>query len=144
MRANQNNLQVDAFPAIKYYSMYKNLNRKKKLRLGRSLMNNPVGIRKEASEMEKSLQVGVIGDYDPNLRFHIATNEALNHAAKALSVPLDCSWLSTQSLEPRTIGKTLKQFDALWCGPGSPYKSMDGALLAIRFAREQGWPFIGT
>jgi CTP synthase (UTP-ammonia lyase) len=117
---------------------------KQKLPLDPSPMNNPLGIRKEASEMKKSLIVGVIGDYDPNLRFHIATNEALNHAAKALSVPLDCSWLPTQSLAPMTIGKALKQFDALWCGPGSPYKSMDGALLAIRFAREQGWPFIGT
>ena len=39
---------------------------------------------------------------------------------------------------------TLKQFDALWCAPGSPYKSMDGALRGIQFARERGWPFIAT
>jgi CTP synthase (UTP-ammonia lyase) len=38
----------------------------------------------------------------------------------------------------------LQQFDALWCAPASPYKSMQGALQAIQFAREQGWPFIGT
>ena len=43
-----------------------------------------------------------------------------------------------------SVGTTLKPFDALWCAPGSPYKSMDGALRAIQFAREQGWPFIGT
>jgi CTP synthase (UTP-ammonia lyase) len=38
----------------------------------------------------------------------------------------------------------LRRFDALWCAPGSPYQSMDGALQGIRFAREEGWPFIGT
>ena len=28
--------------------------------------------------------------------------------------------------------------------PGSPYRDIDGALRAIRFAREQGRPFLGT
>jgi CTP synthase (UTP-ammonia lyase) len=94
--------------------------------------------------MNQHLQVGVIGDYDPKLRFHIATNEALLNAAETLSVSVDTSWIPTESLTSGLIGKTLKQFDALWCAPGSPYKSMDGALRAIQFAREQGWPFIGT
>ena len=94
--------------------------------------------------MNQLLQVGVIGDYDPKLRFHIATNEALLNAAETLSVSVDTSWIPTESLASGLIGKTLKQFDALWCAPGSPYKRMDGALQAIRFAREQGWPFIGT
>jgi len=94
--------------------------------------------------MNQHLQVGVIGDYDPKLRFHIATNEALLHAAETLSVSVDTSWIPTESLASGLIGKTLEQFDALWCAPGSPYKSMDGALRAIQFAREQGWPFIGT
>ncbi len=31
-----------------------------------------------------------------------------------------------------------------FCSPGSPYRSLDGALEAIRFAREGGVPFIGT
>jgi len=94
--------------------------------------------------MNQQLQVGVIGDYDPNLRFHIATNEALLNAAEALSVSVDTSRIPTESLVGGLIGKTLKHFHALWCAPGSPYKSMDGALRAIQFAREEGWPFVGT
>ena len=35
-------------------------------------------------------------------------------------------------------------FDGLWCVPASPYRSTEGALRAIRFAREQGRPFLGT
>jgi CTP synthase (UTP-ammonia lyase) len=94
--------------------------------------------------MNRQLKVGIIGDYDPNLLSHIPTNEALGHAAKALSVSVDSSWLPTESLTYGFDGRTLKQFDALWCAPGSPYKSMDGALQAIQFARETGWPFVGT
>lgn len=94
--------------------------------------------------MNQQVNVGIIGDYDPNLRYHIATDEALGHAATALSVSLTSSWIPTQSLTKGTVGTTLKPFHALWCAPGSPYKSMDGALRAIQFAREQGRPFIGT
>jgi CTP synthase (UTP-ammonia lyase) len=38
----------------------------------------------------------------------------------------------------------LAGFDGLWCVPASPYRSMEGALLGIRHAREQGVPFLGT
>ncbi len=94
--------------------------------------------------MNQLLRVGVIGDFDPNRRSHTATNEALSHAARALSMTVDCSWLPTQPLDDEWAAATLRRFDALWCAPGSPYHNMNGALRAIRFARERGWPFIGT
>jgi CTP synthase (UTP-ammonia lyase) len=94
--------------------------------------------------MARTLKVGIIGDYNPESRFHSATNEALKHAAKALHVELEFKWLGTQSIENKSEQKTLERFDALWCSPGSPYQSMNGALQGIRFARERGWPFIGT
>jgi len=94
--------------------------------------------------MTQSLRVGILGDFSSRYPSHLATNEALSHAAAALAVAVDCSWLPTQSLEDEGSEITLKQFDALWCAPGSPYQSMDGALRAIRFAREQDWPFTAT
>jgi CTP synthase (UTP-ammonia lyase) len=94
--------------------------------------------------MNRPLRVGIIGDFDPSYPSHAATNEALSHAARALPLTLDRSWLPTQSLAHEGSETILKQFDALWCAPGSPYKSMDGALKAIRFGREHGWPFLGT
>ena len=94
--------------------------------------------------MNREIKVGIIGDYDPHRRYHIATNEAFGHAATALSVSLTSSWIPTQSLATGSVAATLKPFHALWCAPGSPYKSMAGALRAIQFAREQGWPFMGT
>ncbi len=102
-------------------------------------------LKEDPSEMDRQLKVGIIGDYDPKKFFsHIPTNEALRHAASALSVSLESAWLSTPSLVNQSRMTILRQFDALWCAPGSPYKSMDGALQSIRFAREMGWPFIAT
>jgi len=38
----------------------------------------------------------------------------------------------------------LARLDGVWLAPGSPYRSLDGALLAIRHARERGVPLVGT
>jgi CTP synthase (UTP-ammonia lyase) len=92
----------------------------------------------------QSLKVGIIGDYHAASRFHRATGAALHHAAGALAAAVDIVWLPTPSLAGEQADASLSQFDALWCAPGSPYQSMEGALQAIRFAREQGRPFIGT
>jgi CTP synthase (UTP-ammonia lyase) len=94
--------------------------------------------------VNQPLKVGIIGDFDPNNLTHIATNEALSHAAKALAVTVELAWLPTPSLGDEFSQTQLKSFDALWCAPASPYQSMSGALRAIRFAREEDWPFLGT
>jgi CTP synthase (UTP-ammonia lyase) len=94
--------------------------------------------------MEQPLSIGIIGDFDPKLPYHKATTDALGHAATALSVGVTCAWLPTHPLEDANRAATLMQFDALWCAPGSPYKSMDGALKGIQFAREKDVPFFGT
>ena len=94
--------------------------------------------------MDQEVDVGIIGDYNPQMSHHIATDESLAHAGAALSVKVSSSWVPTESLAIGGVESTLNPFDAIWCGPGSPYKSMDGALQAIRFAREQRRPFIGT
>jgi len=38
----------------------------------------------------------------------------------------------------------LETFDGLWAAPGAPYRSLQGGLTGIRFARERGVPFVGT
>jgi CTP synthase (UTP-ammonia lyase) len=94
--------------------------------------------------MNEPVQVGIIGDFDPQSRYHHATNDALRHAGHRLSVEVNCVWLPTASLDVAHPEATLEPFDALWCAPGSPYVSIAGALNGIRFAREKGRPFVGT
>jgi len=93
--------------------------------------------------MRAEVTIGIIGDYDGRIS-HVATNDAIAHAAAALSITADVRWLPTAQL-PSSEGETmLRDCDALWASPGSPYQSMDGALQGIRFARERDWPFLGT
>jgi CTP synthase (UTP-ammonia lyase) len=88
--------------------------------------------------------IGIIGDFNSEAETHLATNEALQHAAHALATTATVSWVPTVELSRGVVSDSLASFDALWGAPGSPYVSMEGALRGIRFAREKGWPFFGT
>lgn len=81
-----------------------------------------------------------MGDYRDDFEPHAVTNAFLAHAAAASGVVVAPAWLETDRL---TV-KALKEFDALWIAPGSPYRSPEGALDAIRFARETGLPLGGA
>lgn len=94
--------------------------------------------------MTQPVRIAIVGDYNQDSRSHVATNEALTHTAESLSIPLEYKWLPTQTLFSEGAEGKLGKFHGLWAAPGSPYSSTDGALNSIRFAREQGWPFIGT
>ncbi|MFQ6351102.1 CTP synthase C-terminal region-related (seleno)protein [Pseudomonas sp. R11F] len=87
------------------------------------------------------LHLALIGDYNPDVIAHQAIPIALQQAADALKLKIDVQWLDTDTLTPHTA---LHRFDGFWCVPASPYRDADGALRAIRFAREQKRPFLGT
>ena len=84
-----------------------------------------------------SALIGVVGDFNPKNATHQFTNSALGH------LRLRFEWVPTNSVgdEPAT---RLAAYDGLWIAPASPYRSMEGALAAIRYARERGVPLVGT
>lgn len=90
------------------------------------------------------VRIGILGDFDPDYRSHHATNECLQHAAHKLNIEVQSEWLPTPALLEPDTEKKLETFDGLWASPGSPYKSFDGMLKGIEFARRRDWPFVGT
>ncbi len=92
--------------------------------------------------METSaIRIALIGDYDPQVTAHQAIPVALGMAAEQLKLNVQFQWLATDHINTDAV---LEDFDGFWCVPASPYRDMDGALRAIRFAREQQRPFLGT
>lgn len=86
--------------------------------------------------------LALVGDHDPSITAHRAIPLALARANRALGSDLKWTWL--RSDEVGNPARTLHDATGLWVVPGSPYASMDGALAAIRFARERALPFLGT
>lgn len=94
--------------------------------------------------MAQQARIGLVGDRSDEVRAHQAIPRAFELIAQASGPKVTVSWLSTRELADRRVETIARGLDGLWCVPGSPYASMDGALAAIRHARESGLPFLGT
>lgn len=88
--------------------------------------------------------IAIIGDLRPGNRSHMATTDAIAHCSAALGLAVEHCWVGTDELAQPGGMKRLAGFNGFWIAPGSPYKSMAGALSAIQRAREKGFPLLGT
>jgi CTP synthase (UTP-ammonia lyase) len=91
-----------------------------------------------------AVRIGILGDFNTEFRSHHATTDSLQHAGGKLNLKVESEWLPTRSLTAPGAEKILESFDGIWASPGSPYKSFDGMLKGIEFARRRDWPFLGT
>jgi CTP synthase (UTP-ammonia lyase) len=85
--------------------------------------------------------IALVGDFSPSIVAHRAIPEALTLAARDTRAAVDWNWVATSEIHDAT---SLAKFSAIWLVPGSPYLNMNGALTAVRFARETRRPFLGT
>jgi CTP synthase (UTP-ammonia lyase) len=90
------------------------------------------------------VHIGIFGEYDPASPTLPSVEKSIEHAAGKLKISVEAQWLPTDSLLDPDLNKKLEAFDGLWAAPGSPYKSFDGMLRGIEFARRRDWPFLGT
>src|SRR5262249_35040949 len=93
---------------------------------------------KEERKMN-SLRIALIGDFNAAVLAHRAIPAALELAATKTGCTVEPIWVGTASLKPN-VSPQLSEFAGIWCVPASPYANTQGALDAIRFAREQGRP----
>jgi len=91
-----------------------------------------------------AVRIGIFGDYDPASPTLPWVEKSIQHAAEQLKIAVEATWLPTPSLLESELDQKLEAFDGLWAAPGSPYKSADGMLRGIEFARRRDWPFLGT
>jgi CTP synthase (UTP-ammonia lyase) len=88
--------------------------------------------------------IAVVGDRSPGLEPQDAIEPAIRHAASSLPVPCPAvRWIDTTVLE-RAGPAVLDGTAGVWVAPGGPFRSLDGALSGIRWARERSIPLIGT
>jgi CTP synthase (UTP-ammonia lyase) len=89
----------------------------------------------------RTFQVALVGDHDPAVTAHQAIPRALALAGDRLGLPIQPSWIHTTRL---TSLESLASAAGIWCVPASPYANPTGVLAAIRLARQERIPFLGT
>jgi CTP synthase (UTP-ammonia lyase) len=85
-------------------------------------------------------RIALVGDRSANVRAHARIPALIDALLRRDGIALDPYWIATAD----AAGCDLGRFDAIWLVPGSPYDSADGAIAAVRTAREQRIPFLGT
>jgi CTP synthase (UTP-ammonia lyase) len=90
-------------------------------------------------------RIGVVGEFQPNFAPHTAIDTAVEHALAAdrSRSPLALEWVATSDAE-HISKQELAAYAGWWIAPGSPYRSMNGALRVIRYPREHNVPLLGT
>lgn len=86
-------------------------------------------------------RLALVGDRSPHVRAHSRIPSLLESLARRDGLAVDPYWVPTE--DAGTPG-ALEGFDAVWLVPSDPYRSTDGALAAVRVARERAIPFLGT
>ncbi len=86
------------------------------------------------------MKIALVGDYDETVTAHQAIPQAIDLAARALTINAEPVWIRSRDVVPAA----LSEFDALWCVPLSPYENPLSVIAAIGYARENDIPFLGT
>ena len=89
----------------------------------------------------RTARLALVGDRTPNVVSHSRVPQLLDALALRDRLVLDPYWIPSEDAE---ADGAVRGFDAVWVVPGSPYRSEAGVLAAIRTAREEGIPFLGT
>jgi CTP synthase (UTP-ammonia lyase) len=85
-------------------------------------------------------RIALVGDRSANVRAHARIPALIDALLQRDGIALDAYWIATVD----AVACDLSRFDAIWLAPGSPYDSAAGAIAAVRTAREQRIPFLGT
>lgn len=86
-------------------------------------------------------KIAVIGEYYDKFDPHTSLNKALEYLKDEYD--FEYEWIETERVE-REKDQILKKYTGIWSAPGSPFKSLDGVLYAITYARLNDIPHLGT
>jgi len=88
-------------------------------------------------------RIALVGDFNPDVLAHRAIEQCFALAQPSNSESMAREWIPTDRI---VLGDeaALQKFSGIWCTPASPYRSTEGALWAIQYARTHGVAFLGT
>ena len=100
-------------------------------------------IVKAASNVKKSIDVGIVGKYTDLPDAYKSLNEALVHGAIANNIGINIKWIDSQKLEKANINRMLKGINSIIIPGGFGERGIEGKINAIKYARINKIPFLG-
>lgn len=86
-------------------------------------------------------KIAIIGEYYDSFTPHVTLNKSLEYLLEEYS--FEYEWVGTELVDKQR-DDLLRHFSGVWSAPGSPFRSLQGALYAITYARVNDIPHLGT
>ena len=88
--------------------------------------------------------IAIVGDRVMGLDRHDSIEAAIAHATVGGGRSIAIRWAATTGIDHDDPVERLRSACALWIAPGTPYRSTEGALAAIKCARDHDLPLLAT
>ena len=85
----------------------------------------------------------MVGKYTQLNDAYLSVIEALHHGGAHHGGKIDIKWVDSERLEPSSIADELEGLDGILVPGGFGVRGVEGKILAARFARERGVPYLG-
>ena len=99
-------------------------------------------VRREFSQRKGMVRVGMVGKYVDLVDAYKSLNEALDHAGLQTDTRVEIDYIDAEEIEAQGVG-LLSHLDAILVPGGFGDRGIQGKIEAVRYAREQGIPFLG-
>ncbi|MGH2559120.1 MAG: CTP synthase, partial [Thermomicrobiales bacterium] len=92
---------------------------------------------------QSTVKVALVGKYVDLHDSYMSIAESLTHAGLAHNVNIELVWVNSETVTPEELDKTLRRVSGILVGPGFGPRGTEGKILAAKFARERGVPYLG-
>jgi CTP synthase len=97
---------------------------------------------KALRQPQREVTIGVVGKYVAMPDAYLSLMEALKHAGIANRARVTLQWVNAEELIEGALGQ-LEHLDGILVPGGFGVRGIEGKVLAARYARERGVPFLG-
>ena len=92
---------------------------------------------------EKEVRIGLVGKYVQLHDAYLSVAEAMRHAGYTLNTHIRICWIDSETLTEANYRDELNYLDGIIVPGGFGSRGIDGMILAARYARENGIPYLG-
>jgi CTP synthase len=89
------------------------------------------------------VRIGMVGKYTQLNDAYLSVIEALHHGGAHHGGKVEIKWVDSERLDPASIADELEDVDGILVPGGFGVRGVEGKILAARYARERGVPYLG-
>ena len=96
-----------------------------------------------ATSLTDSVTIAIVGKYTELHDAYLSVAEALTHGGIGNKVKVNIKWVDSETIDAETVDEILADVDGVLVPGGFGQRGTEGMITAIRYARENGVPFLG-